>query len=134
MGAGISLTGGIVSVEDLQRHERSPITMGANFTYRSVFEKGLGREVLLFEPEAATPEDEATPMAGGDTVEAVVGGDNAEGFTEAAARLMAAKPLELVTGTRGLGLLAVLGGESDAVDVIEEQLCELGKRCSGQNF
>lgn len=121
MGVGISPTGGfaagIVSVEN-----------------RSVFEKGLRREVSLFEPEAATPEGGAPPMAGGDTVEAVVGGDNAVGFTGAVARLMAAKALELVIGTRGFGLLAVLGGESDVVDVIEEQLCEFGKRCSGQNF
>jgi len=77
VAAGISLTGGfaagIVRVED-----------------RSVFEKGLGREELPFEPEATTSEGGVAPMAGG---------DDAEGFTEVAERLMEAKPLELVRGT-----------------------------------
>lgn len=63
-------------VDDLQRHEKSPITMGKNIAYRSVFEKiFLECEVLVPEPEATTPED------------------GAEGFTEAVARLMAARPL-----------------------------------------
>jgi hypothetical protein len=72
--------------------------MGASFTYRSVFdfEKGLGNEVLVFEPEATTPDDDAAPVVGGATAEGFEGGD-AEDFTEAAARCMAARPLALVT-------------------------------------
>jgi len=66
---------GIVSVED-----------------RSVFEKGLAIEVLVLDPEATTPEDGTVPGVGGGAVEVFVG-DNAEDFTEAAARLMAARPL-----------------------------------------
>jgi hypothetical protein len=82
----------IPRVDDLQRHERSPITMGTNFAYRSVFEKGfLECEVLVLEPEATIPEDGAAPVGGG-TVEEVLG-DDAEGFIEAAARLTAARPL-----------------------------------------
>ena len=46
---------------------------------------------------------------------------------------MAARPLAVVTDDWELALLGVLvtGGDKDAS---EEQLCELGKRCSGQNF
>jgi len=69
--------------------------MGTNFAYRSIFEKGfLEREVLVVEPEATTPEGGAAPLVGGGTVEEFLG-DDAEGFTEAAARLMAARPLVL---------------------------------------
>jgi len=120
-------------VEDLQRHERSPITTGTNFAYRSVFEKGLLEfEVLVLELEATTPEDGAAPLVSGGTVEEFVC-DDAEGFTEAAARLIAARPLAPTAGAREPGLIgAVAGGKT--VDEIEEQLCELGKRCSGQNF
>jgi hypothetical protein len=85
---------GIVSVGDLQRHERSPITIGANLTYRSVFdfEKGLGSEVLVLDPEATPPDDDPAPFVGGATVGGLVG-DDAEDFTEAVARCMAARPL-----------------------------------------
>jgi hypothetical protein len=96
MGDVADVASGIVSVEHLQRHERSPIIMGANFTYRSVFEKGLAIEVLVLDPEAITPEDDTAPVVGGGAVEVFVG-DNAEDFTEAAARFMAARPLALVT-------------------------------------
>lgn len=86
---------GISRVDDLQRHERSPITMGKNIAYRSVFEKIFFEcEVLVPEPEATTPEDGAVPLVGGGIVEDFVC-DDAEGFTEAAARLMAANPLAL---------------------------------------
>jgi hypothetical protein len=79
-----------------------------------------------------TPEDDAAPLAGGGTVEDFVD-DDAEGFTEAAARLMAARPLALTAGACEFGLIgALVGGKT--LDEIEEQLCELGKRCSGQNF
>jgi hypothetical protein len=85
-------------VDDLQRHERSPITMGRNIAYRSVFEKiFLECEVLVPEPDATTPEDGAVPLVGGGIVGDFVC-DDAEGFTEAAARLMAAKPLALTPG------------------------------------
>ena len=61
-------------------------------------------------------------------------GDDAEGFTaEAAARLMAARPLALAAEACEIGLIGALAG-GETVDEIEEQLCELGKRCSGQNF
>ena len=93
---------GIPRVDDLQRHERSPITMGRNVAYRSVFEKiFLECEVLVPEPEpepeATTPADGAVPLVGGGIVGDFVC-DDAEAFTEAAARLMAARPLALVAG------------------------------------
>lgn len=130
-----SIAPGIVSMDDLQRHEGSPITTGVNFTYRSVFEKGLGGEVLVlvFDPEATTPEDGATPLLGG-TLVAFTEGDSTEDFTEAAARFMAAIPLALIIGVGMLGLVSALVEGGNAVDAIETQLCELGKRCSGQNF
>ena len=79
--------------EGLQRHERPPITMGTNVAYRSVFEKGLfDCEVLVFDPEATALEGGAADVAGGGTGEDFVA-DGAEGFAEAAARLMAARPL-----------------------------------------
>ena len=89
---------GIVRVEDLQRHEGSPNRMGVSFTYRSIFdfEKGLGSEALVFELEAMTPDDDAAPVIGGGTTEGFVGND-AEDFTEAAARCRAARPMALVT-------------------------------------
>lgn len=59
--------------------------------------------------------------------------DGAEGFTEEAARLMAARPLALTAEACELGLIGALAG-GRTVDEIDEQLCELGKRCSGQNF
>lgn len=31
----------VIPVDGLQRHERSPIRMGTDFAYLSVFEKGL---------------------------------------------------------------------------------------------
>ena len=65
--------------------------MGTNITYRSVFEKiFLECEVLVPEPEAA--EGGAVPLVGAGIVEDFAC-DDAEGFTEAAARLMAARPL-----------------------------------------
>jgi hypothetical protein len=86
---------GIPRVDDLQRHEGSPITMGTNIAYRSVFENiFLECEVLVPEPEATTPEDGAVPLLGDGIVEDFVC-DDAEGFTEAAARLKAARPLAL---------------------------------------
>ena len=70
--------------------------MGGNFAYRSVFEKGLGSEVLL-EPEATAAEDGAAPLVGVGTVGAFAGaGDGAEDFTEAPIRFMAARPLALI--------------------------------------
>jgi len=110
--------------------------MGTNIAYRSVFEKiFLECEALVPEPEAITPEDGAVPLVGGDTEEDLVC-DDAEGFTEAAARLMAARPLTLGAGARfwELALIGALVGGVDTVNEIEVQLCELGKRCSGQNF
>jgi hypothetical protein len=93
------ITPGIVSVGDLQRHERSPNMMGVNFTYRSVFdfEKGLGSEVLVFDPEATapTPGADAAPLVDDGTVDDFTG-DDTDDFTEAAARCMAARPLVLV--------------------------------------
>lgn len=72
--------------------------MGRNVAYRSVFEKiFLECEVLVPEPEATTPEDGAVPLVAGGIVGDFVC-DDAEAFTEAAARLMAAKPLALVAG------------------------------------
>jgi hypothetical protein len=71
--------------------------MGTNIAYRSVFENiFLECEVLVPEPEpeATTPEDGAVPLVGGGIVEDFVC-DDPEDFTEAAARLMAAKPLAL---------------------------------------
>lgn len=88
----------VVEEEDLERHETPPITMGVNFTYRSAFEDGLEGEALVFEPEGTTPEDDAAPLVEGCWVWALIGGDNAEDFTEAAARFMAARPLTLVAG------------------------------------
>jgi len=79
MGDVADVASGIVSVE-----------------HRSVFEKGLAIEVLVLDPEAITPEDDTAPVVGGGAVEVFVG-DNAEDFTEAAARFMAARPLALVT-------------------------------------
>lgn len=85
----------IPRVDDLQRHERSPITIGKNIAYRSVFENiFLDCEVLVPEPEATTLEDGAVPLVGGGIVEDFAC-DDAGGFTEAAARLMAARPLAL---------------------------------------
>ena len=83
---------------DLQRHERSLNTMGVSFTYRSGFdfEKGLGNEALVFEPEATTPGDDAASVVGGGGAERFIG-DDVEDFTEAAARCMAARLLALVT-------------------------------------
>jgi hypothetical protein len=71
--------------------------MDTNTAYRSVFEKGrLEFEVLVvFEPEATAFEDGAAALAGGGTAEDLLGGDGTDGFTEAAARLMAARPLVL---------------------------------------
>jgi hypothetical protein len=67
--------------------------MGTNIAYRSVFEKiFLECEVLVPEPEATTPEDGAVPLVGDGIVEDFVC-DDTEGFTEAATRLMAARPL-----------------------------------------
>jgi hypothetical protein len=73
--------------------------MGVNFTYRSVFdfEKALGSEALVFEPEAMAPDDGVAPVVGGGATEGFVG-DDAEDFTEVGARCTAARPLEL--GTR----------------------------------
>lgn len=89
---GLSASG---KVDDLKRHERSPITMDTNVAYRSVFENiFLESKVLTPEPEATTPEDGAVPLVGGGAVEDFVC-DDAEAFTEAAARLMAARPLGL---------------------------------------
>ena len=73
--------------------------MGTDVAYRSVFENiFLECEVLVPEPEpepeATTPEEGAVPLVGGGTVEDFVC-DDAEDFTEAAARFMAAKPLAL---------------------------------------
>ena len=69
--------------------------MGINVAYRSVFENiFLECEVLVPESEATTPEDGAVPLVGG----GIVGDfacDDAETFTEAAARLMAARPTAL---------------------------------------
>lgn len=64
---------------------------------RSVFEKGLGSEVLL-EPEAMAAEDGgAAPLVGVGTVGGFAGaGDGAEDFTEAPIRFMAARPLALI--------------------------------------
>lgn len=60
---------------------------------RSVFEKiFLECEVLVPEPEATTPGGGAVPLVGDGIVENFVC-DDAEDFTEAAARLMAARPL-----------------------------------------
>jgi hypothetical protein len=68
--------------------------MGTNIAYRSVFEKiFLDGEVLVPEPEAITPEDGAVPLVGGGIVEDLVCDD-----AEAAARLMAARPLKLDAG------------------------------------
>lgn len=109
--------------------------MGTNIAYRSVFENiFLECEGLVPEPEATTPEDGAVPLVGGGIVEDFVCVD-AEAFTEAAARLKAARLLALDAGACvwELGLIGALVG-GDTVDEIEEQLCELGKRCSGQNF
>jgi len=79
----------------LQRHERSPMRMGANLAYRSVFEKGLGFEVL--EPEATAAEGDAAPLVGVGTVAGFAGaGDGAEGFTDVPKRFMAARPLALI--------------------------------------
>lgn len=71
--------------------------MDTNTAYRSVFEKGrLEFEVLVvFEPEATAFEGGAAALAGGGTAEDFLGDDGADGFTEAAARLMAARPLVL---------------------------------------
>jgi len=99
---------------------------------RSVFEKGLGIEELDFELEATTPEDGAV-ASGGRDAEGAFAGDDAAAFTEAAARFMAARPPAVVTDDWELALLGVLATEGDE-DAREEQLCELGKRCSGQNF
>ena len=88
---------GIVSVGGLQRYERSPMRMGANITYRSVFvfEKGFGSEVLV--PEATAAEEDAAPWAGVGTGGAFAGaGDGAKDFTEVVARFMAARPLALI--------------------------------------
>ncbi len=69
--------------------------MGRNSAYRSVFEKiFLECEGSDLEPEATTLGDGAAPLVGDDTVEESVC-DDVEGFTEAAARLMAARPLAL---------------------------------------
>jgi len=124
---------GIARMGGLQRHERSPMRMGGNFAYRSVFEKGLGSEVLL-EPEATAAEDGAAPLVGDGTVGGFAGAGGAEDFIEAPTRFMAARPLALIWRAWELGLIAVLVGVGNAVDEIEGQLCELGKRCSGQNF
>jgi len=64
---------------------------------RSVFdfEKGLGSEVLVLDPEATPPDDDPAPLVGGATVGGLVG-DDAEDFTEAVARCMAARPLALI--------------------------------------
>jgi hypothetical protein len=92
---GVCVVPGIVIVGDLQRHERSPMRMGTNFAYRSVFEKGLGTEVL--EPEATAAEDEAAPLVGVGTVGGFArAGDGAEDFTEAVTRFKAARPLALI--------------------------------------
>ena len=95
------MASGIRGVDDLQRHERPPITIDTNVAYRSVFEKTfLDCEVLVTEPEATVPEGGAVPFVGGGIVEDFVC-DDAEGFTEAAevaARLMAARPLALSEG------------------------------------
>jgi len=126
---------GISRVDDLQRHERSPNTTGKDIAYRSVFEKiFLECEVLVPEPEAITPEDGTVPLVGGGIVENFVC-DEAEAFTEAAARLMAERPLGLGAGA-GVWELGLIGAlvRGGTVDEIEEQLCELGKRCSAQNF
>ena len=82
---------------DLQRHERPPIAMGANFTYRSVFdfEEGLGSEAVVLEPEATPPNDDPAPLVGGGVVGVFVS-DDAGGFIEAAVRCMAARPLALI--------------------------------------
>jgi hypothetical protein len=67
--------------------------MGIKIAYRSVFEKILFEgEALVPEPEATTLEDGAVPLVGGGIEEDVVCGD-AEAFTEATVRLMAARPL-----------------------------------------
>jgi len=69
---------------------------------RSAFEDGLEGEALVFEPEGTTPEDDAAPLSLVEDcrVWTLIGGDNAdaEDFTEAAARFMAARPLTLVEG------------------------------------
>ncbi len=89
---------GIPRVNDLQRHERSPITTSTNIAYRSVFEKGfLECGLSALEPEATTPEDGAAPLVGGGIADEFVC-DDAEGFMEAAARLMAARPLARSAG------------------------------------
>lgn len=72
--------------------------MGTNIAYRSVFEKiFLECEVLVPEPEATTPEGGAVPLVEDDTEDDFVC-DATEGFTEVAARLMAARPLTLSAG------------------------------------
>ena len=73
--------------------------MGTNTAYRSVFENIFLECGVLVpepepEPEATIPEDGAVPLVGGGIVEDFVC-DDAEDFTEAAARLMAARPLAL---------------------------------------
>ena len=99
----------------------------------NIYSKGGGStascEVLVFEPGATTPEDDAATLVGGGTAEDFV----VEGFTEAAPHLMAARPLTLTAEPCELCLIGALAG-CKTVDEIEEQLCELGKRCSGQNF
>lgn len=95
----VGVAPGIVSVGDLQRHEGSPMRMGVNFTYRSVFEKGLGSGVVI-DPEATAAEDDAAPLVGVGTEGGFAdAADGTEDFTEAAARFMAARPLALIEWT-----------------------------------
>ncbi len=104
--------------------------MGGNFAYRSVFEKGF--EILCFDPEAAALAEDVA-LAG--TLGVLVEGEDTTDFADAAARFIAARPLALTAEVRELALLGVLEiGSGAARDEREEQLCELGKRCSGQNF
>lgn len=85
----MGLASGVVSGDDLQRHERSPIAMGRNFAYRSVFEKGF--ETLCFDPEAAALVEEVA-LAG--CVGVLVDDEGTTDFAAVAAtRFIAARPL-----------------------------------------
>jgi len=95
---------------------------------RSVFEKGF--EMLCFDPEGTAPVEDVALVG---RVEVLVEGEGTVDFADAAARLIAARPLALIADILELALLGVFEVGAARADR-EEQLCSLGKRCAGQNF
>jgi hypothetical protein len=94
---------------------------------RSVFEKGF--EMLCFDPEAAALAEDVL-LSG--SVEILVDREGTTDFAAAPARFIAARPLAEIRELAPLGVLEI--GIGAARDEREAQLCEFGKRCSGQNF